>query len=66
MQTRRFSSRYINGDTAAAGGLVLGIVLGSLCLDLSGAAERPAADPQPAARVAGISAAAGSDAISQR
>jgi len=55
--------RLFNGDTGAAFGLIAGIILGSLALNLSGWAQSTA--PQSAA--AGTSAApTGADAASQR
>ncbi len=62
--------RLINADTGAAFGLIAGIILGSLALNLSGAADPPrsASDGgQSAPRAAVISGAGtGSAADSQR
>jgi hypothetical protein len=61
--------QVFNGDTAAAGGLIIGIILGSLALNLLGASSSPlpeAASNQPAPRAAGSSLAAAEGAISQR
>jgi len=63
--------RLINADTGAAFGLVAGIILGSLALNLSGAAEPPRAKPDPtghSAAAAGTTSGTdtGSAAASQR
>ena len=62
--------RLINADTGAVFGLIAGIILGSLALNLSGAADPPRSGPdagQPAPRAATIScAAAGAAVESQR
>ena len=62
--------RLINADTGAAFGLIAGIILGSLVLNLSGAADPPRSAPdagQSAPRAATISgAAAGAAVESQR
>jgi hypothetical protein len=55
--------RLLNGDTGAAFGLIAGIILGSLALNLSGWAQDAAA--QSAAAVTSATAA-GSAAASQR
>ena len=55
--------RLLNGDTGAAFGLIAGIILGSLALNLSGWAQDVAA--QSAAAVTSATAA-GSAAASQR
>jgi hypothetical protein len=56
--------RLLNGDTGAAFGLIVGIILGSLALNLSGWAQDAAA--QSAAAVTSATAATGSAAASQR
>jgi hypothetical protein len=61
----------LNADTGAAFGLIAGIVLGSLALNLSGAADPPRTVPnapgQSAPRTAAISgAASGAADASQR
>ena len=63
--------RLINADTGAAFGLVAGIILGSLALNLSGATEPPHPKPDvtghsAAATGATSGAATGSAAASQR
>ena len=62
--------RLINADTGAAFGLIAGIILGSLALNLSGAADPPRLGPdagQSAPRAATISGAVtGAAADSQR
>ena len=55
--------RLLNGDTGAAFGLIVGIILGSLALNLSGWAQDAAA--QSAAAVTSATAT-GSAAASQR
>lgn len=66
-----------NADTASAAGLIIGIILGSLALDLSGAAARGPAAPQQTGSIAAAvasppqsapatAAVAGNGAISQR
>jgi hypothetical protein len=55
--------RLLNGDTGAAFGLIAGIILGSLALNLSGWAQDAAA--QSAAAVTSATAT-GSAAASQR
>ena len=61
--------RLINGDTGAAFGLIAGIILGSLALNLSGQADPPrsgqSAVVQSAAAVTSA-AATGSVVASQR
>ena len=63
-------SRFFDADVARAYGLIIGIVLGSLALDLSGAAagapDRPSAAVQSAPRAAGVAAPAGSPSIRNR
>ena len=61
----------LNADTGAAFGLIAGIILGSLALNLSGAADPPRSVPnapgQSAPRTAAISGAArGAAETSQR
>jgi hypothetical protein len=61
----------LNADTGAAFGLIAGIILGSLALNLSGAADPPRSVPdasgQSAPRTAAISgAASGAEDASQR
>ena len=59
--------RVFNAHTGAAAGLIVGIILGSLALDLLGAGAPTAPAPRPvqsAAPAAGIAAASG--AVSQR
>lgn len=63
--------RLLNADTGGAFGLIAGIILGSLALNLSGAADPPRAMPdvpgQSAPRTAAISgAASGAADASQR
>ena len=57
--------RLLNGDTGAAFGLIAGIILGSLALDLSGWAQDAAAQSAPRTAVSSP-AATGSAAASQR
>ena len=60
--------RLLNGDTGAAFGLIAGIILGSLALNLSGSAPPPSgqdAAPQSAAAVTSA-APTGAAADSQR
>ena len=60
----------VNADTGAAFGLIAGIILGSLALNWSGAADPPRSGPdagQSAPRAATISGAAAGTAVeSQR
>jgi hypothetical protein len=60
--------RFINADTGAALGLIAGIILGSLALNLSGAADPPRSAPDRAgqsspAAAANSGAATGTAAI---
>jgi hypothetical protein len=57
--------RLLNGDTGAAFGLIAGIILGSLALNLSGWAQDAAVQSAPRAAVTSP-AATGSAAASQR
>ena len=54
--------RLINADTGAAFGLVAGIILGSLALNLSGAADPPRSGPDaPGHSAAGAAVTWGAD-----
>ena len=58
--------RLLNGDTGAAFGLIAGIILGSLALNLSGWAEDAAAQSAPRTAAVAWAAATGSVVASQR
>jgi hypothetical protein len=58
--------RLINGDTGAAFGLIAGIILGSVALNLSGWAEDAAAQSAPRSAADAWAAATGSVVASKR
>jgi hypothetical protein len=58
--------RLLNGDTGAAFGLIAGIIIGSLALNLSGWAQDAATQSAPRTAAVAWAAATGSVAASQR
>ena len=58
--------RLFNGDTGAAFGLIAGIILGSLALNLSGWAQEAAVQSAPRTAAVTSPAVTGSAAASQR